>query len=99
MGVMEMSKLSDLPNVGKILEKNLRDVGITTPEQLREIGAREAFLRIRVNDPTACIHMLYGIQGAIEGIRDVYLSKEVKQELRAFHNGLTSTAPDESAEK
>lgn len=86
-----MSKLSDLPNVGKVLEKNLIEVGITTPEQLKEIGAKEAFLRIRINDPTACLHMLYGIQGAIEGIRDVYLSKEVKQELKAFHNGLTAT--------
>lgn len=52
-----MNKLSDLPNVGKVLEQNLIAVGIQTPEQLREIGSKEAFVRIRLNaDPGhACI--------------------------------------------
>lgn len=38
-----MSTLSDLPNVGKVLEDNLRKINIETPEQLRQIGAEEAF--------------------------------------------------------
>ncbi len=83
-----MSKLSDLPNVGKVLEQNLIKVGISTPEQLKEVGTKEAFLRIRMIDPTACIHMLYGIQGAVEGIKDVYLSETTKQELKEFHRRL-----------
>lgn len=81
-----MSALSDLPNVGKVLEKNFIEVGISTTEQLREIGTKEAFLRIRVKDPTACIHMLYGIQGAVEGIKDKFLSERTKQELREFYH-------------
>ena len=40
-----MSELSKLPNVGKVLEENLLAVGIETLEQLREIGAEEAFRR------------------------------------------------------
>ena len=83
-----MSGLSELPNVGKVLEERFLEAGITTPEQLRELGAKEAFLRIRVNDPTACLHMLYGIQGAIEGIRDTLLSQDVKQELKKFFKDL-----------
>ena len=83
-----MSKLSDLPNVGKVLEQNLIKVGISTPEQLKKVGTKEAFLRIRMIDPTACIHMLYGIQGAVEGIKDVYLSETTKQELKEFHRRL-----------
>jgi DNA transformation protein len=83
-----MSELSDLPNVGKVLEQYLIEVGITTPEQLREIGVKEAFLRIRVKDPEACVHMLYGIQGAVEGIMDKYLSEKTKQELKEFHRNL-----------
>lgn len=79
-----MNKLTDLPNVGKVLGQNLINAGITTPEELKQTGAREAFLRIRTNDPTACLHMLYGIQGAIEGVKDIYLSKETKQELKDF---------------
>ena len=91
-----MSKLSDLPNVGKVLEQNLIKAGISTPEQLKKVGTKETFLRIRMNDPTACIHMLYGIQGAIEGIKDVYLSKTTKQELKEFHKSLLGDGVNES---
>lgn len=84
-----MSELSKLPNVGKVLEENLLAVGIETLEQLQEIGAEEAFRRIRLQcDPGACLHMLYGIQGAILGIQDKLLPAEVKQELKAFFHSL-----------
>ena len=86
---MAVSKLSDLPNVGKVLEKNLMAAGIETPEQLQAVGAREAFLRIRLkSDPGACLHMLYGIQGAILGIPDRMLSSEEKEDLKAFFKNL-----------
>jgi len=61
--------LTDLPNVGRVLEQNLLAAGITTPEQLREVGVKEAFIRIKMQDPTACVQMLYGLAGAVEGIR------------------------------
>ncbi len=84
-----MSTLSDLPNVGKVLEDNLRKINIETPEQLRQIGAEEAFFRIRMAvDPGACLHMLYGIQGAIEGIPDKFLSDQTKERLRLFYKTL-----------
>jgi DNA transformation protein len=80
-----MSGLSDLPNVGKVLERSLLDVDITTPEQLRSVGSREAFLRIRATvDPGACLHMLYGIESAIRGIPDTQLPQDVKDSLKAF---------------
>ncbi|GHV47926.1 competence protein TfoX [Clostridia bacterium] len=84
-----MSGLAGLPNVGKVLEKNLLDVGIETPEQLRNLGAEEAFIRIREQiDAGACLHMLYGIQGAIDGIPDKMLSDKVKLKLKAFYKTL-----------
>jgi len=84
-----MGALSNLPNVGKVLENNLLRVGIETPEQLRSIGAEEAFIRIRVCiDPGACLHMLYGIQGAIEGVPDKLLTDDTKQKLKAFYKTL-----------
>ncbi len=80
-----MSELSKLPNVGKVLEKHLIAVGIETPEQLRAAGAQETFLRIRdMCDPGACLHMLYGIEGAILGIPDRLLSEETKRDLCVF---------------
>jgi DNA transformation protein len=83
-----VSELSALPNVGKVLEKNLNEVGIYTAEQLREIGSKEAFIRIRMIDPGACLHMLYGLQGAIDGIRDSVLPESTRNELKAFYKGL-----------
>lgn len=84
-----MGALSSLPNVGKVLENNLLLVGIETPEQLRSIGAEETFIRIRVYvDPGACLHMLYGIQGAIEGLPDKLLTDDTKQKLKAFYKTL-----------
>lgn len=84
-----MGELSLLPNIGKVLEHNLIQAGITTPEELYSAGAKEAFMRIRVSaDPDACLHMLYGLQGAVEGIRDTLLSTETKQDLKSFFNNL-----------
>jgi DNA transformation protein len=84
-----MSALSDLPNVGKVLENNLQKINIETPEQLRRIGAEEAFIRIRMQvDPGACLHMLYGIQGAIDGIPDKFLPVQTKERLRLFYKTL-----------
>jgi DNA transformation protein len=85
-----MSALSDLPNVGKVLEENLNKINIETPEQLRSLGAEEVFIRIRMEvDAGACLHMLYGIEGAIEGVPDKLLSVETKERLRLFYKTLT----------
>ena len=84
-----MSALTELPNVGKVLESNLLKVGIETPEQLKSAGAEEAFLRIRaLVDPGACLHMLYGIQGAIDGMSDKFLPSQTRERLREFYKAL-----------
>lgn len=49
-----MSNLSNLPNIGVELEKQLAAVGITTVVELKSIGSREAWLRIYQQDPSAC---------------------------------------------
>ena len=78
-----------MPNVGKVLEKNLMDVGIATPEALREAGARSAFLKIRAAvDPGACLHMLYGLEGAVRGVPDAMLDAETRGALRDFFASL-----------
>ena len=84
-----MGELLTLPNVGKVLEKNLNEIGIYTGQQLKEIGSKEALLRIRLKvDPGACLHMLYGLQGAVDGIMDTELPESTKQDLKAFYKSL-----------
>lgn len=81
--------LTDLPNIGPKLADNLRRVGLSTPEQLREIGTREAFPRIRAQvDPTACFHQLTALAGAEAGIPKKALPQEEKASLRIFFNSL-----------
>lgn len=82
-------ELRELPNVGRVLAAALEAVDIHTAKQLQKTGAEEAFMRIRTTvDPGACLHMLYGIQGAIEGVPDTRLSEETKDRLRRFYRGL-----------
>ena len=83
-----MGRLSQLPNISKVTESKLVEVGIDSPEQLIKMGSKDAFLRIRAKDPTACLHMLYGLEGAVEGIKDKFLPAEVKEDLKAFFKAL-----------
>lgn len=79
-----MNKLSDLPNIGTVVETKLKEVGIETPEQLIELGAEQAFIRLRSVDEGACLSMLCGLEGAVRGIRWHQLPKERKEELKSF---------------
>lgn len=83
-----MAALHDLPGIGAVLEQKLKEAGISTPEQLREAGSREAFLRIRLKDPTACLHMLSALEAGVRGIPKKELPEDVKQQLKAFYQGL-----------
>ena len=80
-----MGELAFLPNIGTIVEKQLLDVGIENYEQLKEIGAEEAWLRIQKIDPSTCIHRLLTLEGAIKAIKKSELSNERKEELKAFY--------------
>lgn len=61
-------------------------MGIHTYEELKEVGSKAAWLRIKAIDDSACIHRLYAIEGAIEGIKKTALAEEKKQELKDFYN-------------
>jgi len=77
--------LSLQPNIGKDTEAKLIQVGIQNYAELETVGTEQAFLRLQTLDPGACIHLLYGLEGAIEGIPSTKLSAEKKQQLREFH--------------
>lgn len=81
-----MGELSKLLNIGPVVEEQLNQVGITTYDQLKEIGSRQAWLKIKAIDDSACIHRLYGLEGAVQGVKKSQLSPEVKAELKEFYN-------------
>ena len=51
-----MKDLTCLPNIGKEMERKLKSVGIETARDLVAIGAKEAFLRLKMQFPQVCTH-------------------------------------------
>lgn len=80
-----MKKLSDYPNIGKEIERQLIEVGIDTYEKLVDTGSREAWIKIKSIDPSACINRLMGLEGAIQNIRWHNLSDNDKKKLKDFY--------------
>ena len=74
-----MGELSELPNIGKIVEEQLNQVGIFTFEELKAVGAKQAWLKIQEIDSSACIHRLLALEGAIQGVKKKDLAPEMKK--------------------
>ena len=81
-----MGELSKLPNIGKVLEEQLNDVGINTVDDLIDIGSKEAWLKIKEVDESACINRLMALEGALQNIRWHDLSDEDKRNLKDFYS-------------
>lgn len=81
-----MGELSKLPNIGKEIERQLNEIGIFTYDGLIDIGAKEAWLKIQQNDPSACVNRLLALEGAIQGVKKTMLSQETKTNLKDFYN-------------
>ncbi len=80
-----MSELTQLPNIGKKLDQQLNDVGITTIDELKNADSKDAWMRILARDPSACLMRLSALEGAIQGIRWHDLDTETKADLKAFY--------------
>jgi DNA transformation protein len=77
-------ELEALLNVGPVGAERLRAVGISTPAELEEVGAVEAYRRLDEAFPrNTSLNALYALHGALLGVRWDHLPPEVRQELRA----------------
>ena len=56
-----------------------------TCDELRQTGSREAWLKIQRIDPSACIHRLLGLEGAVSGVKKADLPEEEKRNLQEFY--------------
>ena len=80
-----MGELSKLPNIGKTVEEQLLQVGISSADELKAVGATAAWLKIQEIDESACIHRLMALEGAIQGVKKTMLPEEVKADLKEFY--------------
>jgi len=83
-----MSELTSLRNIGKELERKLKLADISTAEALKQVGSKEAFIRLKVRDPHVCLVHLYALEGAISGMEYNQLPEDVKQNLKAYSDSL-----------
>ena len=80
-----MGELQKRPNIAEKLEAQLLDVGVTTFDELKTVGSREAWLRSASRDPSACYMRLCALEGAIQGVRWHSLDDQTKKELKTFY--------------
>lgn len=57
--------LEELRNLGPKSEAMLRHSGITSVEQLRELGAVRAYVKVKCNDAGASLNLLWALEGAL----------------------------------
>jgi len=77
-------RLRDLRNLGPASERALAGVGITTPEQLGEVGAVEAYRRLAdAGHPHLTVTMLWALTGALAGVDWRDLPVDERERLRA----------------
>ena len=81
-----MGELSKVVNIGPKVEEQLISVGINSLEKLKELGSKNAWLRIQEIDSSACIHRLLALEGAIQGVKKRDLPDSVKADLKTFYN-------------
>lgn len=81
-------ELTKLPNIGPELSRMLNEVEIRDSEELKELGAEIALLRMKTQGLDVCFHKLTALEGAVQGIKKSQLTPERKAELRTFFDGL-----------
>jgi DNA transformation protein len=81
----KMSDLSQHINIGKDTESKLNLVGIRSYSELVALGAEQAFIRLQVIDPGACLSLLYGLQGSIDDVPWHKLPEDKKMALKSFY--------------
>ena len=79
-----MSELSSLKNIGKEIERKLKSIGINSPKELKEIGSKDAWFRLKIKYPEICLIHLYTLEGAISDTEYNHLSEKTKRDLKLF---------------
>lgn len=81
-------KLTELKNIGSQMNTKLNAVGITSSEELKSLGSKETFFRLKLAYPNVCLVHLYSLQGAIDDIEYNMLPEKTKKELKDFSDSL-----------
>jgi len=62
-----MTRIADLLNLGPKSQQMLAQAGIHTIEQLRELGAVRAYVRVKLTGANSSLNLLWAMEGALSG--------------------------------
>jgi len=65
----EPRQLTELPNIGPTLAKELSKEGVENERHLKKLGSVDAAVRISFAGKGACYNVLYALEGAIRNVR------------------------------
>ena len=83
--MIDKNDLERLPNLGPVLARELRAVGVDTVAQLRQTGARAAWAKVRdVNPERDCASSLLTLEGAVRGVRWISIDPAERRRLSAY---------------
>ena len=86
-----MAELISLRNIGKALEQKLKSVGIFTAEELKGMGSKQAFSKLKrkyPNDKAMSLVHLYALEGAMIDTEFNQLPDHVKEDLKRYSDEL-----------
>jgi DNA transformation protein len=78
------SRLSELKNIGSIVEQHLNEIGVFTRDDLERIGPSAAYRRLKDSYPDKTLprcYYLYSLEGALRGVHWNTLPDAVKRKL------------------
>ena len=88
---LDTRTISEMRNLGPACEKDLNAVGITTAQQVKDLGAEETFVRLLLGRlqqgrSASCCNAayLYAIHGAIHDIDWREIPESTKQEFKTL---------------
>ncbi|MDE6292777.1 MAG: TfoX/Sxy family protein [Bacilli bacterium] len=79
-----MAELTSMRNIGKELERKLKIIGVNSAEDLKKMGSKEVFFKLKQRFPEVCLVHLYTLEGAITDTDFNKLSEETKKDLKDF---------------
>lgn len=78
---MKPSSIDQLPNLGPKSKAMLSAAGITSIDQLRRLGAVEAFARVKMSNAKASLNLLWALEGAVTGLHWQEVAREHRTSL------------------
>lgn len=73
--------LAKMRNLGPASARMLGRAGIDTPAQLRELGAAEAYIRVKLSGQSPSLNLLWAVWGAIQDAPWNEVPENVKAQL------------------